>query len=313
MYSYDEFKEKMIRELPGALGDLFPNYKVRNMPVTKRGKVKDGFCLFSEDSKDDTQIMPTLYFDDIYKMYSESGDYEMELFRAAQSMKLGLRESTKFRGNVDVSKMRERIVFQLINTSGNESILNDVPNRRFLDLSIIYRWAVYVDEHGISSTLITDELAEHIGITEEELFRIACENTERIMPARILDMDDMIASILNRDSDIDLEELRSVLGEHMKMHLITNICGTIGASVLLYDKVLSDLADKLRSDIYILPSSVNEVIAVSASNADPGQLLEMVRHVNATEVPQEYFLSDNIYYYSRKACRLYTVASDMVV
>ena len=95
--------------------------------------------------------------------------------------------------------------------------------------------------------------------------------------------------------------------------MLTNNCGTMGASVLLYDNILCDLAERIKSDLYILPSSVNEVIAVGAFNTDPGQLIDLVRHVNATDVAEGEVLSDNIYYYSRSSGRLYTVATDMAV
>ncbi|MBO4638065.1 MAG: hypothetical protein J5685_13095 [Clostridiales bacterium] len=313
MYSYEEFKEKMVNELPAAMGARGEEYIIRTMPVTKRGKLKDGFCLYEKNDTSDTLIMPTMYFDDIFADYSRSGDFERELTKTVLCMRNGIAKGRTLRNSIDIDNIRDRVVFQLINTGENSSILADSPHRKFLDLSVIYRWVVSVDPTGFSSALITNDLAESAGLDEQELFRLAYENTRVILPEHIVDFDDMVKDLSARDTDSDIEEMWDEYCSKVKMFMLTNNCGTMGASVLLYDNILCDLAERIKSDLYILPSSVNEVIAVGAFNTDPGQLIDLVRHVNATDVAEGEVLSDNIYYYSRSSGRLYTVATDMAV
>ena len=49
---------------------------------------------------------------------------------------------------------------------------------------------------------------------------------------------------------------------------------------MLYENELHELAENLESDLYILPSSVHEVLAVSTELTDPEELAQMVAEVN---------------------------------
>lgn len=87
------------------------------------------------------------------------------------------------------------------------------------------------------------------------------------------------------------------------MYVITNKQNLYGAVCILYPDVLKDVAQKLDSDFYVLPSSVHETIAVPAENLDinhASSLKAMVREVNQSELTPEEVLSDNVYYYCRK-------------
>ena len=64
---------------------------------------------------------------------------------------------------------------------------------------------------------------------------------------------------------------------------------------MFYEDALSELSKKVGTDLYILPSSVHEVIAVSTDMGTPETLSEMVREVNGTQVSEEEQLSDHVY------------------
>ena len=56
---------------------------------------------------------------------------------------------------------------------------------------------------------------------------------------------------------------------------------------------------RLGSDLYILPSTIHELLAVPSDIGDPQELRMMVAAVNENDVPKEELLSDNVYYYDR--------------
>ena len=59
------------------------------------------------------------------------------------------------------------------------------------------------------------------------------------------------------------------------------------------------MAERLKDSLYLLPSSVHEVIAIPASAAgDPKELPSLVQEINLTEVAPEEILSDCVYYYN---------------
>ncbi len=73
-----------------------------------------------------------------------------------------------------------------------------------------------------------------------------------------------------------------------------------GASVLLYPHVLEETARNLGCDLYILPSSVHELILLpDIGGYQTSELLSMVKEVNATQVEAEEFLADAVYFYDR--------------
>mgnify|MGYP004699002929 FL=1 len=108
------------------------------------------------------------------------------------------------------------------------------------------------------------------------------------------------------------EIAQMILGEisqDQMMWVITNDRGINGAVSMLYEEKLHTLAEKLESDLYILPSSVHEVIAVSASMGEPNQLAEMVAEINMAQVSLEERLSNQVYHYDKDLRKL-TLATD---
>ena len=73
---------------------------------------------------------------------------------------------------------------------------------------------------------------------------------------------------------------------------------------MLYEDNLHELAMKLDSDLYIMPSSVHEVIAVSSNLGDPNELAAMVVEVNMQEVELAERLSNQVYHYDKDLRKL---------
>jgi len=88
----------------------------------------------------------------------------------------------------------------------------------------------------------------------------------------------------------------------LKMYVLTNSLRINGANTILYKDVLRKFAKKLDSNLYILPSSIHEVILVPAtSGVSPITLLKLVKDANEYAVTKEEWLSDNIYFYNYDA------------
>ena len=81
--------------------------------------------------------------------------------------------------------------------------------------------------------------------------------------------------------------------------MLSNERGIIGAAAMLYTNQLEDIANMQESDLYVIPSSIHEVITVPIHDANPEHLSEMVMDANRTVLKPADILSDNLYYYSR--------------
>lgn len=216
---------------------------------------------------------------------------------------------------VDVDSLykdaNEKVVFQLINTEQNRSFLEQVPHREFQDLSIIYKLVINADAESIQSIKVTNSLAERLGMNEEQLFKYAAENTRRILPPRIRNMNDVMKEMFLSDGmpeEIAEMMIREVPPEQT-LWIISNNRGIDGAVSMLYENELHELAENLESDLYILPSSVHEVLAVSTELTDPEELAQMVAEVNMQKVALEERLSNQVYHYDKDLRKL-TLATD---
>ena len=308
MMNYEIFKEVVAEKFKSYLPERYQNMELRVESVNKVNRVMDGITLI--DHSAEKNISPTIYINNMYDHYLHTENLQKVLQDAAESMDKAFLEAPQA-GILDMDNARDNIVFQVVNTMQNEDMLRDMPHRDYQDLSIIYRWVVAVDERGIQSTVVRDNLAKQLGMTEADLFKCAVETTRRISPPMVKSMNDVMRDMMMSDgmpaeiADMMLEEMPA----DRTMWIISNDRGVNGAGSMLYEDVLHKLAMKLESDLYLLPSSVHECIAVSVDMGDPYELAEMVNEINMSQVSLEERLSNQVYHYDKDARRL-TLATD---
>lgn len=308
MMNYEIFKEVVAEKFMEYMPEQYQGMRLRVEPVNKVNKVLDGITLVGSGAG--RSVSPTLYINHMYEHYLETENLQEVLQSAARRMDMAFKEMPEV-GDVNLESAKDNIVFQVINTLQNEDMLRDMPHREFQDLSIIYRWVVKVDENGIQSSAIRNNLAEQLGMNEEQLFKCAVENTRRIFPPIVKSMNDVIREMFISDG-MPAEVADMMIGEMPEdkmMWVISNDRGINGAGSMLYEDNLHKLAMKLETDLYILPSSVHECIAVSTNVGDPYELAEMVSEINMGQVALEDRLSNQVYHYDKDARRL-TLATD---
>ena len=308
MMNYEIFKEVVAEKFKSYLPERYQNMELRVESVKKVNRVMD--CITLIDHSAEKNISPSIYINNMYDHYVNTENLQKVLQDAAESMDKAFLEAPKA-GILDMDNARDNIVFQVVNTMQNEDMLRDMPHRDYQDLSIIYRWVVAVDERGIQSTIVRDNLAKQLGMTEADLFKCAVENTRRIFPPVVKSMNDVMKEMMMSDgmppeiADMVIEEMPA----DRTMWIISNDRGVNGAGSMLYEDVLHKLAMQLETDLYLLPSSVHECIAVSVDMGDPYELAEMVNEINMSQVALEERLSNQVYHYDKDARRL-TLATD---
>lgn len=70
-----------------------------------------------------------------------------------------------------------------------------------------------------------------------------------------------------------------------------------GAGFIALEDVLKDVAEQynLGSDVWLLPSSIHELIMLKADSRDAEELNAMVKDINASKVPDDIVLSEHAY------------------
>lgn len=302
MMDYEMFKavvkENFLRYLPEEYRDAAVDIR----PIQKVNRTLDGLVVFKDGH---TGVFPTIYVNDMYEHYRACDNLEAVFQRAAHSY-AEVQDNVKgYEPDIDAGHVRENVVMCLINTEQNKGLLAGVPNREFHDLSVIYRWVVESTPNAVGSIIVSDRIAEEIGMTEKELFRCAVENTRRMYPVSLTCMGSMFGGIpegIEIPQEIRAEmEMANRTAE--KMWIISNSSGINGAVSMLYEENLHQLAEKLGDDLVILPSSIHEVIAIPAEMAEKNltHLIEMVHEVNMGQLKLEERLSNSVYHYDRNA------------
>ena len=192
-------------------------------------------------------VSPTIYINDMYDHYKACNDLK-EAIQAGADRMVNAFKMCPEAPRIDFAEAKDNIVFQLINTEQNKEMLAGVPHRDFQDLSIIYRWVIKMDDDGIQSTLIQNSLAEQLGVNEEQLFKMAAENTRRIFPPRIRSMNEVICEMFMKDG-MPQEIAEMMIGEmpaDKSMWVISNDRGVNGAVSMLYEDKLHTLVKFLK-------------------------------------------------------------------
>lgn len=283
--TYDKFKEKLL----GEIGERLGKPAVKIITVTKNNNVqKDAVTL----SDCEAELNPVVYLDDLYKecmagkKISECVDQILELSHGTPEF-----DSRQLFESWDEAK--DRIELNLANTKWNEGLFTDTPHKEFLDLTVYCRLVFAKDETGIASTVVKDGMLVRWGISEQDMWEAASSNLKK-EAYQFMNLRSLIGKSAKA---ADIKECRSA-----SMCVLTNRVMYYGAAGILRTDLLEKLARLKETDLYILPSSVHEVILLPALDCwDVDELRQMVKSVNAGSVDKMDWLSDEVYYYRRES------------
>ena len=197
----------------------------------------------------------------------------------------------------DFEKVSPGICYRVINRERNRVLLEHIPHVDFLDLSICFFYSFQNAELGSGSILIYNSHMDMWNCTTEILMKLAQKNTRRIYPWELRNMRELITELLEQESlqlPGDVPDRRDT-----PMRVLSNQRRIYGATCMIYPGVLCEAAGSVQENLYVLPSSVHEVILVPESAVDDVQFVkDMVREVNSTQVQPEEILSSNLYFYN---------------
>ena len=297
-----EISKEIIKDaIKREMGKRYPEGKVMETTVIKNNTSKLGISIKLPNIK----ITPVVYVDDMYDYYNNVNDLDDTLNKAISLIESSINsiENTKLDDTVSnlIGDIKGNVFPRLVNTKTNEVMLKNTPHREFLDMSIVYYIEQYNDELGaIEGIRITNELMQSEKLSEEELYHNSMKNMLEKEKSRLIPMIKVIMSIQFgiplRETEISESDFSD--GDFI---MLSNERGINGSRRLLDTRALIKASEIAESDLYILPSSTQEVLIVSVNeiNASPSELKNMVREVNISEVSKEERLTDNVYIFRR--------------
>lgn len=289
---YKEFVEYIKMNagyIAGEGGNITINHVIKN-----NGCEMDGLVIM-EKGKD---IAPTIYLDSFYELYT-NGENIKSIIRQIEVIYEQNKNNVTFDVNIlkHFDTIKDKIVYKVVNYRSNEKLLEQVPHKRILDLAVVF-YCLLDNEYGRSATaLIYNNNLKNWNVTIDDVYKAALKNTPDLLHSKI---SSMTALFEKCGVNVDGEEVDLKDYVPSDMYVLTNESKLNGAACILYENVLYDFAQKLGADLYILPSSVHEVILLpKLSMFEKDELVNMVKEVNTEGVAADEVLSDHVYEYNR--------------
>lgn len=271
--TYSEFKTRMTEDVKKYMDGNHPGYEVSLENVAK---VNRDFVEMIAISNKDTHEGPAIDVKELWDDANRRGmSYEEMSREVMKILDLTLKEVTEVVID-DLNDFKSRAILTLINTEKNQNMLSYVPHREYYEFSIVYRIIVHEDEEATTSGIVTNEMLEKAGYTEEELYKFAYENTRK---------------------DVNISKM-------FGMYVLTTKRGMYGAASILFPEMIKEIADHYGCDLYLIPSSTCEWMAVPvrtiSGSGGAAEVNEMIREANSVAVEEEEILGERCYYYDYK-------------
>lgn len=286
--TFGEFTELILTKVREQLEE---NVTVRLNDVRKNNGVILTGMIIEEEKKN---VSPTIYLNDFYEKFVKENNLEEIV-----EMILTIYRRNRLSDSLDVSfytdyqAVKDNIVYKLINYDKNKELLEDVPFIPIHNLAIVFYCLLKGEVFANATILVHNAHLAMWQITIEELYKKALENTPVKLPVQILPIGELMKELFE---DMELEEEQ----ESLPLYVLSNEKRFQGAASVLYPHVMEDFAEKVKADVFILPSSIHEVILVPVSDeTDKQKLHEMVTDINQTQVEAEEVLADSVYLYQR--------------
>ena len=279
---YKTYKESLREKVQEELGE---NVSVYYTEMVKNNKVKKEALVLQTKEENTT---PMIYVDSLLEAYACTGNIEeskntvLEIYKRRDDV---LAEWNGF----DWEQVKPYIRIRLVRMDGNEEYLKDKPYKKVLDLAMIFVVLLNEKEGEMAAQVLWTQM-EAWGIDIEELYLTAIDNFRKE------------EFIITNMASLFPAELEEELEMGIDMYIFSTKSRIHGARAMLRVDMLKKFADEKRCNLFILPSSVHEVLLICDEKGICVEGLKaIVRDINSNSdvIEEEEVLSDSVYYYDR--------------
>ncbi len=285
LMSVKEFAEKARKAVQKVLGDQYYVDAGENLKLneTKLWSIN----IHSKNRS----IAPVIFLDSFFQEYEEGKDFDDIVENIVKMYwEYVPKDDIDLSFILDYEKVKDKICLRLCNYERNKELLKDSVYIPFLDLAVMFYIKFEDSDIGCGQIRIRQDYLERWNITTEELMKDAKENSEKEIDLRVMEFGGF------------------------PMYIMSNKSLTGGASSILYPDALEKFANQKESNLFIIPSSIHEVILIPdfedvTEDTDEWEektteLKKMISQVNREELRTDEVLSDNLYYFDRSVKRL---------
>ena len=272
--------------------------------LKNNGVVLDAVSIYQKGE----QISPNIYLKPFYDGYLIGKPMDFIMSEIVFQYRNEKQESDfDFVDMKNYEEIKGNIIIRRVNYEMNKKLLKDCPYKKYLDMAVTFRYVVNDSLLGIATILISNKEFECFNVSVDELYQLALFNTMEKFPWSMIPLSKFIYDcfdehMMEKLSEDVVNELKSIENENIgvNIYILTNSTKAFGSACMMYDNVISNFAKVQDANVYILPSSVHEVMLVPEDeNTDPVFLTELLQNANRSSVGLIDLLSDNIYYFDR--------------
>lgn len=292
---FKEFVNKLEQDLKDFLSDTSPGAQVRQTPVEK---LQAGSYTGISITPADTNVGMNINADQLYAQMQDGRSYEGVLAMALSQVEHGMHDmpAVDIQSITNYETAKNLLCFEVVGTKQNADMLANIPHTDMENMSMVYRLQLDSNAQGTSTILITNAMMEQYGITKDQLHADAMENAPEIRPASFKTMAEIMAEMMGMPVEMMPQDMAP------PMYVATNEDKVQGAAVMFYPDFMDQAAKELGGDVFVLPSSVHEVLILpDDGNMSVEELRDMVTTINATEVSAQDRLTDSVYHYDADA------------
>ncbi len=326
--NFEEFVENVRDSVEEVAGRELSNFKVIVRRVTKNNNIRKRAISIVKEGQNAT---PTIYLDKFYEDYKEGfriGKIAEDIFNVYKQGMVKFEEEIDIDHIADFDKIKDRIYVRVVNKRLNKVLLADIPHKNMLDLAIVYYLEVSSNGCDKATALIHNYHIDHWNVSAQELHELAFNNTLANRQWSIVKIEDVIKGMIMQDvldevplveehseyNGKSMDEIEQMIEEELEnykedyakeMYVLTNDIKFDGAVCMFYPDVLKNFAEEIDSDLYIIPSSIHEVLLVPKYADVSERLTSVLCEVNSKELDPMEVLSDRIYEYSRAKDELF--------
>ena len=200
----------------------------------------------------------------------------------------------------DYNKIKNYLFIRLINKNKSEADLTDSVYRTIGDIAMVLYVRMGEIEGYTSSMKVKQHMLEKWDMDRDEVFEAALLNTYFISPPRIYCWEKMLF-----DTHYEGENFMNLLSDYpIRRGAVGNCLSTVkrtnGAVAVFLPGVASRLADLMQGNLYLVFTSIHEVMIHNEATVDPEDLRHVLIDTIKETTPEEDVLTFHIYHYDRE-------------
>ena len=292
MMNYQEFAEMLMKEIEEETG-LRTEFHEDDEKMSQ-----DGIWVYISENKEGIHFL-RLFTKESYCKWKRKEATFHDFVRGVKQSAINFRNvgaPDKIKQLMYYDLVKERLFIRLINFERNKAELEDSFYKRIGEIAMVLYEKIADEDEGIVSCKVPLKYVDGWDLNKEEVFMAALRNTASMMPPKAYEWVKMIMNLDYEGDDIydpDYIPAKGITGSCLSTSRKTN-----GAVGIFYPGVVRLFCDKMDTDdIYMVFTSVHEVMIHNANDIEPENLKLVLEDMIREEISEEDVLTHCVYHY----------------